>query len=254
MYHYLILLFILWFIGFYGKKNNYNSYSGFVKHIRYKTTDKDEFKFKYNVKYDYFNLIKPPKSLLAKFNRKNYIGKNMPIDIYIKNFVKKNDKDYIEIDKIEFLGNIESYFYCFNPICLFYCFSNNKLEYIVAQVSNIPWKEKTCYLLKIKNNEIDENYIFHKKKMHVSPFNPSKGQTYEFKLDSNNIHNLTINVFNTNDLNKINKETLLMTVILRLNKKKFFYSRLPRNHITVLRIYIQALFLFLKRYRYFKHQ
>ena len=87
--------------------------------------------------------------------------------------------------------------------------------------------------------------------MHVSPFNPTEGQMYEFKI---NKKNLNIKLYNASIIEDINNKNLVMNIQLTLNKDKFTYFRLPRNHITVFRIYIQALFLYLKKYRYFIHR
>ncbi|VVU94460.1 Protein of unknown function (DUF1365) [seawater metagenome] len=251
----VVAIMFMLILGFKGKKINFSSYQGQVVHHRYKTKDKDEFKFKYNVKYDYFDLKSPPNSILASFRRSDYIGPK-EVDIYdfiIESIKKKEKNEYTGIDQIKFLGNIRSYFYCFNPICLFYCYNDNKLKYIFAQVSNIPWKEQTAYILKIDDNGmLNKDSIFHEKKMHVSPFNPSKGQIYEFKLNSKN-KDLRINVYNTPKKSEVTQENLLMTITLALKENRFNYLRLPRNHITVLKIYYQALFLYLKKYRYFKH-
>ena len=89
--------------------------------------------------------------------------------------------------------------------------------------------------------------------MHVSPFNPSTGQIYEFKTNiKENNKNLIINVYNGEKINELNKNELIMTVNMNLNSKKFTYYRIPRNHLTIVRIYYQV-FLWLKKYRYFKY-
>lgn len=250
----IIFVIIILFVGFYGKNYDFSTYSGEINHYRKETTEKSAFQFKYKIKYDYFNLINPPYSLLAYYKRSDYIGpNNINLNEYIITSIKDNEKkEYLGIDCIKVLGNIRSYFYCFNPICLYYCYNENKLNYIFIQVSNIPWKEQTGYIIKIdKDNNIHEKYIYHKKKMHVSPFNPTEGQMYEFKI---NKKNLNIKLYNASIIEDINNKNLVMNIQLTLNKDKFTYFRLPRNHITVFRIYIQALFLYLKKYRYFIHR
>jgi len=62
----------------------------------------------------------------------------------------------------------------FSPLNLFYVYDEQDahVEYIVAEVSNTPWKERHCYVLWEGNStrELTEMRFSHPKQFHVSPF------------------------------------------------------------------------------------
>jgi DUF1365 family protein len=155
------------------------------------------------------------------------------------------------------LCKLRSYFYFFNPICLHYCYKKDKLNYIFVEVSNIPWLEKTKYILPIENNKIKENCIFQKKKMHVSPFNPHNNQIYQFitNLDNQNIIDFKIRVFDAKkDVHgNLIKKKIVMSSILYLKKSKFKYLRYPNNYSVVLKIHWKAFLLWIKNYKLYYH-
>ncbi len=60
--------------------------------------------------------------------------------------------------------------HCFNPVSFYYCFGvDERLEAIVAEVTNTPWGERHAYVLK---NRADEAVVHGRsvKRMRVSPF------------------------------------------------------------------------------------
>lgn len=59
-----------------------------------------------------------------------------------------------------------------NPISCFYCYGadNETPEYLVAEVTNTPWKERIAYVIPCA--EGSKQHARFKKQMHVSPFNP----------------------------------------------------------------------------------
>jgi hypothetical protein len=60
--------------------------------------------------------------------------------------------------------------YCFNPISLFFCFDSpgERLEALVAEVSNTPWGERHCYVL--DGGRARHGEFCFQKRLHVSPF------------------------------------------------------------------------------------
>lgn len=84
--------------------------------------------------------------------------------------------------KVRLLTQLRYWGYCFNPICIFYCFdSEDNLTDLVLEVSNTPWGEKHCYVLRAEEDMTDNaNTLRHRfdKEMHVSPFLPMD-MTYE---------------------------------------------------------------------------
>ena len=60
-----------------------------------------------------------------------------------------------------------------NPISCFYCYKADgvTLQYMIAEVTNTPWRERVAYVLPCDAEKKQQQVRF-PKKMHVSPFNP----------------------------------------------------------------------------------
>jgi hypothetical protein len=75
---------------------------------------------------------------------------------------------------IRLLTLLRNWGYYFCPLCLYYCFdgSGQRVDAVVAEVSNTPWRERHWYVLS-KVNHIGEPRQLrfrHGKDFHVSPF------------------------------------------------------------------------------------
>ena len=227
----------------YIEKNILNTYVGKVTHERLSVGNKPKFKFNYKIEYDLFSLKKKPN----KFYRQDFIGKEKDLYSFFIYYIQQLEGNkYINIDNIFSMTNLRYYGLSFNPITFYFCKSSEHLKYLILEVHNTPWNQKTLYLLKIENNKIENNYRLQKKKMHVSPFNPSENQYYYFTLmiDKDLFH-LHINLLN------LDKKTVLYTnLILKSEKyKKFKY---PYSYLTIIGIYWQALKLFLRKQKIYK--
>jgi DUF1365 family protein len=64
--------------------------------------------------------------------------------------------------------------YYFSPLNVFYVFDegDTRVQYVVAEVNNTPWKERHCYVLWDGNRtgQADSLQFSHAKEFHVSPF------------------------------------------------------------------------------------
>lgn len=62
--------------------------------------------------------------------------------------------------------------FAMNPISCFYCYGSdtNTPEYLVAEVTNTPWRERIAYV--IPCTPAQKQHARFSKEMHVSPFNP----------------------------------------------------------------------------------
>ena len=63
----------------------------------------------------------------------------------------------------------------FNPLSLYYCYDRDdaNLEWVVAEVTNTPWRERFCYVLDMRGQVAGKPQILqHEKRFHVSPFMP----------------------------------------------------------------------------------
>lgn len=83
--------------------------------------------------------------------------------------------------RIRLLTNLRYWGFVMNPIAIFYCDdSDGQLRYLVLQVTNTPWREKTLYVVRSEPESRNQNGRF-AKRMHVSPFHPMD-MTYDCRF------------------------------------------------------------------------
>ena len=72
---------------------------------------------------------------------------------------------------IRMLGSVRTWGYGFNPITAYYCFDDDgSLRFLVTEVTNIPWGERTSYVL--DEDDLAAETATVAKNLHVSPFFP----------------------------------------------------------------------------------
>ncbi|WP_425616111.1 DUF1365 domain-containing protein [Anatilimnocola sp. NA78] len=73
---------------------------------------------------------------------------------------------------VRLLTHLRYFGYYFSPLNLYYCLDDNEgLQCVVAEVSNIPWRERHWYVLWSGNQTSTQFGRFrHEKQFHVSPF------------------------------------------------------------------------------------
>ena len=73
---------------------------------------------------------------------------------------------------VRLLTQLRYFGYYFSPLNLYYCFdeADDRLQAIVAEVSNTPWREQHLYVLHAGNRAKNVNAFTHAKTFHVSPF------------------------------------------------------------------------------------
>ena len=137
------------------------TYSLFMMYV-----DLDELPTLFN-KFLLWSFNKPN---LACFYRKDHHGKDDDLADSIRSLVYKNTGEHIH-GPIRLLTHLRYFGYVFNPLSMYFCFdeSGENVTHVVAEVSNTPWKEQHCYVLKNDKNHktISAN---HNKEFHVSPF------------------------------------------------------------------------------------
>ena len=188
-----IILFVLmscmFSIYYFIQQTEFNGsveYSGKVRHFR---AIPQENWFEYALIMDYFDIDNPPTGYILNHDKSKYLFHNSS---HINYMLNRNDKDKDKDHKtlcssVKLLTNLNYFGVCFNPISVYFCYDKNEsLLYIISEVSNIPWFEKTYYLSYIDNSDgrITNNML--SKKMHVSPFNPIKRQKYSFDYRKTN--------------------------------------------------------------------
>ena len=69
------------------------------------------------------------------------------------------------LNRVCFLGQLRHLGRYFSPVNFFYCYANDSLEYVLAEVSNTPWDERHCYVVDAREHDAWSDKAFH-----VSPF------------------------------------------------------------------------------------
>ena len=156
-------------------------YEGWVRHRRYLPR---QHVFKYKVFMMYLDLSEIDavvnlsrfwtrnKLGLARFSRKDFMGDPAtPLDNCVRDLVEAK-LGFRPSGPIRVLANLRYFGYCTNPLTTYYCFdlTGERLEAIVAEVTNTPWNERHAYVLHVDSS--DKFRCSFKKQFHVSPFNP----------------------------------------------------------------------------------
>ena len=109
---------------------------------------------------------------LAWLRRKDFIGGDSKVSIAdsVRAAIKQaTNRDFT--GSIRMLANLRYFGFQMNPIVCYYCFNGNEqLEYVVAEVTNTPWREKRAYVLRCDPKSVQQRIRF-EKTLHVSPFN-----------------------------------------------------------------------------------
>jgi hypothetical protein len=139
-----------------------NVYAGTIRHRRFAVR---RHAFRHRIALAYFDLDAPPAGGgLVRFEPSDYLSAEAvrtltgaPVD-----------------GRVRLLAALRSFGHCFNPIALYYCFDREeRLEWIVAEVTNTPWGERHTYVLPARGGELE-------KALHVSPFMGME-QTYTLR-------------------------------------------------------------------------
>lgn len=158
-------------------------YEGFVQHRRLSPA---EHEFRYGLYLAYLDLEELPALLQgryglyqagftpASFRRTDHLGDpHLPLADAVRDLVERQT-GVRPAGPIRLLTLLRNWGYYFCPLCLYYCFdrSGQRVDAVVAEVSNTPWRERHWYVLS-KVNHIGEPRQLrfrHGKDFHVSPF------------------------------------------------------------------------------------
>ena len=155
-------------------------YTGILQHCRHQP--KRHF-FQYRVFMMYIDLTELKEvfglsrlwsfkgASLAWLRRKDFIGDpNKSIADSVVDRIKQETGQVFE-GSIRMLANLRYFGFQMNPIVCYYCFDKKeRLQYVVAEVTNTPWREKHAYVLPCALEKSDQKIDF-AKRLHVSPFN-----------------------------------------------------------------------------------
>jgi len=126
-----------------------------------------------------------PSPLWFRF-RDYFDGTATPIDAQVRRIV--NDQlGFVPGGPIRLLTSLRTWWWCFNPITVAYVFdaTGERVEAIVASVTNTPWGERVNYVLDARGGM--EELAPVTKRMQVSPFFGSDG-AYEFTMSEPGEH------------------------------------------------------------------
>lgn len=183
---------------------------------------------------------------LARFKRSDFYGdKRQSLIAEIKTLVHK-ECGFRPSGTVRLLANVRYFGYIMNPLVTYYCFDkNNRLDAIVAEVTNTPWGEKHPYVLDCREQSTHQQHIF-EKAFTVSPFNPVD-MTYHWE-SSTPSDALNIKIKNTQ------KDAVVFHAAMNLQRVELSKKTLSRFLIVypfftvkvIGAIYWQALKLFVK--------
>ena len=162
---------------------NSSIYKGWVRHRRVAPTRNE---FRYRIFMLYLDLAELPKLFdgvpcwsarrraLAWFKRGDYLGdEKVPLDRAVRDLVEERTGAR-PTGPIRLLTHLRYFGYCMNPVSFYYCFDagGEKLDTIVAEITNTPWKERHQYVLRVANPTARIQRFEFDKGFHVSPFLP----------------------------------------------------------------------------------
>lgn len=110
----------------------------------------------------------------VSFYRQDYLPSHRTLRAEVVHQIK--DKAGALFDgQVALLANWRSFGSLMNPITLFYCFEEDRLTFVVAEVHNTPWNQRHVYVVPIDAGMTSQ------KQFHVSPFMPMNTQ-YHWQL------------------------------------------------------------------------
>lgn len=161
-------------------------YTGWIRHRRFDQTGNA---FRYRLFMSYLDLSELPalferhwfwsarRPALAWFRREDFLGPaHLPLDTAVRDRVESHT-GVRPRGPIRLLTHLRFFGYSFNPVSFYYVFDaqDQRVETIVAEITNTPWKERHAYVLPVARacRRIGRGWQFSfLKQFHVSPFLP----------------------------------------------------------------------------------
>lgn len=111
---------------------------------------------------------------LAWFRRRDHFGDpSQPLADCVRERVQAQ-LGFTPGGPVRVLTHLRYLGHCFNPVSIYYCFDGpgERVEAMVLEVTNTPWKECHCYVLAPESTEAGSCRFRFGKDFHVSPFLP----------------------------------------------------------------------------------
>lgn len=148
--------------------------------------------------------------------------------------------------------------FAINPISCFYCFAKDgkTLQYLIAEVTNTPWRERIAYVLPVDPDKNLHTSRF-AKQMHVSPFNPMEmDYVARFNTAGNKLYlHLENRIATDHDETVVNDATLTLQrkPLTRANLLQLLWQFPLMTLQVAIGIYWQALQLWLRGAKFHQH-
>jgi DUF1365 family protein len=113
---------------------------------------------------------------LAWMKRADYLGDpSLPLDEAVRARVARETGSR-PAGPIRLLTHLRMFGHCFNPVSFYYCYdaSGERVETVLAEITNTPWKERHAYVLPAASSIGRRRTLRFRfdKAFHVSPFLP----------------------------------------------------------------------------------
>jgi DUF1365 family protein len=188
--------------------------------------------------------------------RADYLGDpSVPLDQAVRDQVER-ETSLRPAGPVRMLTQLRTFGFCFNPVTFYYCYdpAGERVEVIVAEITNTPWNERHAYVLRADDPGRGDALQFRlAKAFHVSPFMPMEldydwrftppGETLAVRMENRRAGRLLFDAALALRRREITGRSLAATL-----------ARQPFAALSVLRaIYWQALRLWLKRAPFYVH-
>lgn len=178
-------------------------YHGHIRHRRFAPRPND---FRYRIYFCYLDLAELPalfdrfwlwsarRPALAWFRRADYLGDaQVPLDQAVRDRVQQ-ELGVRPKGPIRLLTHLRQFGWISNPVSFYYVFdvAGERLESIVAEITNTPWRERHSYVLPLDRSEPVGAQVRRwalNKAFHVSPFMPMDMQyDWRFTAPEDRLH------------------------------------------------------------------
>ncbi len=121
---------------------------------------------------------------LVRFRRADYLGDpRIGLADAVRMLLERRTGS-VPAGPIRLLTHLRTFGHCFNPVSFYYCFTaQERLDAVVAEVTNTPWGERHAYVLGRTGEEGPVLTGGFAKALHVSPFMAME-QRYTMRVSS----------------------------------------------------------------------